>query len=90
MSARRPRQDVLSTTARWIDVDQVQPHIAEAVLIAYRFDQDDELTVDCGERDLQGWKYLGGGYIDRHGGQVYYWAPLPQPPGLPESARVAA
>lgn len=66
----------------WRPVAATLPPVGELVLIAYRFMEDDELTVDVGELDRDGqWIYLGGGPINH--GVVFYWLPLPNPPGLP-------
>ena len=66
----------------WRPVAATQPPIGELVLIAYRFMEDDELTVDMAELDRDGqWIYLGGGPIQH--GTVLFWHPAPPAPALP-------
>lgn len=73
------------TQANWVPVAELLPAQAQPVLIAYLFMEDDELTVDMGERDGDQWLYLGGGPIEE--GQVYFWAHPPSCPGVPDVAR---
>jgi hypothetical protein len=71
------------TLVNWISVHDQLPDIARAVMIAYRFNGDDVLTVDIGERDREGWYYVGGGPIGRLG-RVMFWAYRPLAPTLAE------
>lgn len=77
-----------STRANWRAVADELPDNARPVLIAYRFMEDEALTVDIGERDGDVWLYLGGGPIND--GQVCYWADVPQAPALPAVLAEAA
>ncbi len=77
-----------STLANWVAVADHLPAQAVPVLIAYRFMDDDELTVDMGERDGARWMYLGGGLIEE--GDVFFWCFPPGTPAVPGVARAAA
>ena len=76
------------TQADWLSVHHALPPQAKPVLIAYRFGDDDELTVDMGERDGDQWLYLGGGPIEH--GEVVFWAQAPAAPALPLELAEAA
>lgn len=78
------------TRAHWRSVAALVPPQGRLVLIAYRFMEDDELTVDLAERDGDQWVYLGGGPIDEQHGQVMFWAPVPEAPALPAQMTEAA
>lgn len=72
------------TRANWVKVSDQLPAQGELVLIAYRFMEDDELTVDMGERDGDQWLYVGGGPLEH--GEVFFWAFPPDCPSVPNIA----